>query len=82
MWHLGKQKLIVSEESLLLKYETATLPVFKEKLSLLKNTALLKQSRDRLLSHLMSGKIDVENLDIQFPAGMNNPDKDAEGATI
>jgi type I restriction enzyme S subunit len=30
----------------------------------------LTTSRDRLLSRLMSGKIDVENLDIQFPASM------------
>lgn len=30
----------------------------------------LKDSRDRLLSRLMSGKIDLENLDIRFPASM------------
>ena len=29
--------------------------------------------RDRLLSRLMSGKIDVEDLDIQFPPSMNSP---------
>ena len=32
--------------------------------------ANLKQSRDRLLSRLMSGRIDVEHLDIRFPASM------------
>lgn len=31
---------------------------------------LLTTSRDRLLSRLMYGKIDVENLDVQFPASM------------
>ncbi|MGV8057106.1 MAG: restriction endonuclease subunit S [Smithellaceae bacterium] len=67
---LGKQKLIVPEESLLLKYETATLPLYKEILSLLKTNATLKQTRDRFLSRLMSGKIDVANLDIQFPDSM------------
>jgi type I restriction enzyme, S subunit len=67
---LGKQKLIVPEEPLLLKYETATLPLYKEKVSLLKKTTLLKQSRDRLLPRLMSGKIDVEYLDIRLPATM------------
>jgi type I restriction enzyme, S subunit len=41
------------------------------KISKLKNiNELLKQSRDRLLSRLMSGKIDVEHLDIQFPESM------------
>jgi len=34
-----------------------------------KNT-LLTTSRDRLLSRLMSGKIDVENMDIRFPESM------------
>jgi type I restriction enzyme S subunit len=37
---------------------------FKNKLK------LLTHSRDRLLSRLMSGKIDVERLDIKFPASM------------
>ena len=54
---LGKQKLIVPEEPQLLKYEMAILQLYK-------------QTRDRLLSRLMSGKIDVENLDIQFPDSM------------
>jgi hypothetical protein len=31
---------------------------------------MLQHSRDRLLSRLMSGKIDVANLDIQFPDSM------------
>lgn len=64
---LGKQKLIIPEEPLLMKYETATLPMNKEVLMLLKKNTLFKKSRDRLLSRLMSGKIDVEKLDIQFP---------------
>jgi len=53
-----------------LKYETVTLPPYKEVLLLLKTNSILKQTRDRLLSRLMSGKIDVANLDIQFPANM------------
>ncbi len=32
----------------------------------------LVASRDRLLSRMMSGKIDVENLDIQFPPSMRD----------
>ncbi|RJP90508.1 MAG: restriction endonuclease subunit S [Desulfobacteraceae bacterium] len=42
---------------------------------LLKQNELLSVSRDRLLTRLMSGKIDVAELDIQFPPSM----KDAEG---
>ena len=67
---LGKQKLITPNEVLLEKYETATLPLHKEIMAILQKNTLLKQSRDRLLSRLMSGKIDVENLDIRFPESM------------
>jgi len=35
-----------------------------------KRNEMLQHSRDRLLSRLMSGKIDVANLDIQFPDSM------------
>ncbi len=35
-----------------------------------KKQKVIKQTRDRLLSRLMSGKIDLENLDIQFPKSM------------
>jgi hypothetical protein len=44
--------------------------VLEQKISLSSATLLLKATRDRLLSRLMSGKIDVEKLDIQFPASM------------
>lgn len=38
---------------------------------------LLTTTRDRLLTRLMSGKIDVENLDIEFPASMKEEVPDA-----
>lgn len=38
--------------------------------SLIRQNAIMKEARDRLLSRLMSGKIDVEKLDIQFPESM------------
>ncbi|MBF0411566.1 MAG: restriction endonuclease subunit S, partial [Desulfamplus sp.] len=37
---------------------------------LIKNNEILTTTRDRLLSRLMSGKIDVENLDILSPKSM------------
>ncbi|MCG6536855.1 MAG: restriction endonuclease subunit S, partial [Syntrophales bacterium LBB04] len=44
---------------------------FREQMNaLVQQNELLVVFRDRLLSRLMSGKIDVENLDIQFPASM------------
>lgn len=45
-------------------------PIQKNIYSLGKENILLQNIRDRLLSRLMSGKIDVENMDIQFPASM------------
>lgn len=39
-------------------------------LNLRNKGVFLIESRDKLLSRLMSGKIDLENLDIQFPASM------------
>jgi type I restriction enzyme S subunit len=44
---------------------------FDAKILTQQNT-LLKQTRDALLPRLMSGKLDVENLDIAFPPGMQN----------
>jgi type I restriction enzyme S subunit len=67
---LGKQNVITPDKVLLEKYETATLSLRKEILAILQKNALLKQLRDRLLTRLMSGKIDVENMNIQFPASM------------
>jgi type I restriction enzyme, S subunit len=37
---------------------------------LLKEVINLKQTRDRLLTRLISGKLSVEDLDIQFPPSM------------
>ena len=45
-------------------------PIQKNIYNLGKENILLQNIRDRLLSRLMSGKIDVENMDIQFPASM------------
>jgi type I restriction enzyme S subunit len=45
-------------------------PFRKQMNALVRQNELLVVFRDRLLSRLMSGKIDVENLDIQFPASM------------
>jgi type I restriction enzyme S subunit len=67
---LGKQKIIVPDQELLNKFEDIVLPVKDEKIFFLKSTEKLRNIRDGLLSRLMSGKIDVENLDIQFPKSM------------
>jgi type I restriction enzyme S subunit len=45
-------------------------PLFKQKFQLEKVTKVLTKTRDLLLPRLISGKLPVENLDIQFPPGM------------
>lgn len=51
-------------------FEKKISPMF-QKIEILKNkNTILKISREKLLSRLMSGKIDVENLDIHFPPSM------------
>jgi type I restriction enzyme, S subunit len=52
------------------KYSEIQKPIFGEIEHLLRLDNNLAKTRDRLLSRLMSGKIDVENLDIQFPPSM------------
>ena len=56
--------------SLIDSFAAMAKPFFTQKNSLKKQNEFLEISRDRLLSRLMSGKIDVENLDIQFPDSM------------
>jgi type I restriction enzyme, S subunit len=67
---LGKQQLVVPGEAILLKYEETTLPPQKVIMNLLRQNSILIQTRDRFLSRLMSGKIDVEKMDIKFPQSM------------
>jgi hypothetical protein len=45
-------------------------PIHQKIYSLGKVNNILKQTRDRLLTRLISGKLSVEYLDIQFPPSM------------
>ena len=73
--HINKD--IVEKEYIILPNEDIV-KLFNEKYSnfekliknLLNRNDQLQNVRDRLLSRLMSGKIDVENLEIQFPESM------------
>jgi len=44
--------------------------IFQQKKNLSESSANLKKTRDMLLSRLLSGKVEVENLEIAFPVGM------------
>lgn len=51
-------------------YEKVVFPIFKQIEILLKKNKVLEKARDSLLPRLISGKLSVEDLDIQFPPSM------------
>ncbi|MBN2433739.1 MAG: restriction endonuclease subunit S [Spirochaetes bacterium] len=67
---LGKQKIVIPEQDILKKFEKLISPLSNEKIFLLNCCETLKKSRDLLLPRLISGKLDVEDLDIAFPPAM------------
>lgn len=69
--------LIPPKKDIIDKYCFMQEPIMKQIEKILRNNTILEISRDRLLSRLMSGKIDVENMGIQFPASMQEEFVDA-----
>ena len=67
---LGKQKLVIPSDDLLVRFEEVTQPMHQKKMLLLQKNRLLEKFRNQLLPRLISGKLSVEHLDIQFPPGM------------
>ena len=69
----GKAKIICPSPALLARFHEICEPMFKRRHQLrLANAALAKQ-RDALLPRLISGKLAVDSLDIQYPPGMVTP---------
>lgn len=65
-----KVYILIPSQIILKQFESKIQPIFNTIEKLLLANDKLTLSRDKLLSRLMSGKIDLENLDIQFPASM------------
>lgn len=75
MTNLSKGKLsmipiLFPDKRIIKKYHEKANPIFNKILVLSRKNVNLKQSRDLLLPRLISGKLDVEELDIRFPPGM------------
>ena len=68
--HLDRISIITPPRKLQSDFESHVSPVFRVKANLVSANQSLIISRDRLLSRLMSGKIDVEKMDIRFPESM------------
>ena len=67
---LKYQKIVLPPKSIQDQFDRNVASILSEKDALSLSTNILKESRDRLLSRLMNGKINVENMDISFPPSM------------
>lgn len=57
-------KILSPNEDLVISYSKLIKPMFKEIKNLMFKTQILKETRDLLLPRLLSGKLDIEKLDI------------------
>lgn len=73
---LKRQKIRIPSENLLKEFQSKIDPI----LSMLKLTSeanrKLEQTRNLLLPRLISGKLSIEDLDIQFPPSMMESEKE------
>lgn len=67
---LQKVVLSIPPNELMEKFYKICMPIFIEIETLLNQIEILNQQKDSLLPRLISGKLSVENLDIQFPPSM------------
>jgi type I restriction enzyme S subunit len=68
--HLTGIKINVPDAPLQKRFDELVGPIHEQKEQLVKMNEALRQTRDLLLPRLISGKLRVEDLDIQFPPGM------------
>ena len=66
----AKQKIIMPTTELRLKFDDVYKPILKKVDACMNMQNFLTNTRDRLLSRLMSGKVNVEKMDIRFPESM------------
>jgi type I restriction enzyme S subunit len=67
---LINKEIYIPKEHLQIEFAEKAITHIHQKEKLVAMNRRIKIIRDRLLSRLMSSKIDVENLDIQFPDSM------------
>ncbi len=68
--NLKKINILKPADNILTRFISIIDPINIQKEKLLTSVSNLKQTRDRLLTRLISGKLSVEDLDIQFPSSM------------
>jgi type I restriction enzyme S subunit len=71
--HLTSIKINVPDAPLQTRFDEVVGPIHEQKEQFVKMNDSLRETRDLLLPRLISGKLRVEALDIQFPPGMAEP---------
>ncbi|WP_457353521.1 restriction endonuclease subunit S [Roseateles sp. P5_D6] len=70
-------EVLLPQDSLLSRFEEVVGPLYRQLGALEDQVACLGSTRDALLPRLISGKLRVEALDIQFPPSMQQPPAEA-----
>jgi len=71
---LDAVKVGLPGKAILEEFDKSASPLLQEKLKLSKVNQLLVEARNQLLTRLISGKLPVDQLDIQFPPSMREAD--------
>lgn len=67
---LGVQKIIYPDSRVIERYQDTVEPIMSKVMTLLEKNKILTTTKNMLLPRLISGKLSVEDLDIQFPPSM------------
>jgi type I restriction enzyme S subunit len=68
--------VLVPDGALIQQFETLVKPLYLQKKMLTKMNDNLEKTKAQLLPRLISGKLSVESLDIQFPPSMRSDESD------
>ncbi len=68
--HINGIKIAVPDKELQRRFDSVVSPIHEQKEHLTKANVVLTRTREALLPRLISSKLSVENLGIQFPPGM------------
>jgi|CXWL01.1.fsa_nt_gi type I restriction enzyme S subunit len=74
--------ILMPKNELVEQFNDAVTPVFLHASTLLEANELLVGERNKILPRLISGKLPVESLDIQFPSSMLNETKEQESEAV
>ncbi len=64
--------MLMPTTAILRRFQEIIAPIFSQLEALMKSIEVLEKTKTQLLSRLISGKLSVENLDIQFPPSMQS----------